>query len=385
MKKIITVIVFISLLIPAEGCSSREIEKLAVVNVQGFDKVTIDGHDQYQVTDRVLNPQSSKGPANPSQDQEILLTGTGKTLQETSRAATLRTPRQPFFGQMEAIVVGENLAKDGVEPVIQLLGRYPEARLRAYLMVAKGTAYDVLNSQPEMDETLSREIIDLADASNVKVGVTCSCDLNEFFQSILANDKAATAGVIVKTKSSTSDEDRVNLVGMAAFRKDKLVGYLNLEETIGYLLLWNKFKNFRTPIAITRSDKQKYTYLLENDKCKIVPEIEGDSVHFNITIKTTGNVDDVSGIDVTSDTVPDLENEISKRIDEIVQGTIDRAQGLNSDVVGFAYWLHRKYPDDWNLWKNKWDQMFPDATYDIAVTAKISNSGELNKNIQVNY
>lgn len=387
MKKIVNLCLCGILLISTTGCwSEREVEKLAVVTIAGFDQVTVDGQEQYRITDRVLNPHSGKGSTDPaSQNDDILVTGTGSTLQETSREATLRTPRQPYFGQMEAVIVGESLAKEGMEQVVELLGRYPEARLRPFIMVAKGSAYDVLKSKPEMDKTLSREIIDLADNKNLKLGVTCSCDLNKFFQSLLADDISATTGVIEKTKSPTTNEDRVNLVGMAAFRKDKLVGYLNIEETMGALMLWNRFNNCRTPIAISRSDKEKFTYLLRSDKCKIVPEVQDDTVHYKINVETTGDVDDLTGIEITPENIPGLEDEVEKRISGIVQDTISRAQNLNSDFIGFAYWLHRKDPKAWQSWKSKWDQAFPDVTYEISVTSNIANNGQLTKNIQVDY
>ncbi|AFM41788.1 germination protein, Ger(X)C family [Desulfosporosinus acidiphilus SJ4] len=388
MKRFIIFLFCGFILLLLSGCwSKRELEKLAIVNVAGYDKEIIDGRVEYRITDLVLKPQRNKGASGKSGSGEgdLLLTGTGDTLQETSREATLRTPRQPFFGQMEAVIVGESLARDGLNQVIELLGRYPEARLRNYILVAKGTAYDVLKSKPEMDESLSREIIDFADSSNVKLGVSSSCDLNELFQDLLAEDRAVTTGVIKKSVSPTTHEDRISIIGMAAFRKDKLAGYLNVNETIGSLLLWNKFRNCRTPIAIVRSDQEKYTYLLRTDQCKIVPEIQGDSMHVKIILKTMGSVVDVSGIQVSSKSIPDLENEVGEKISAIVKDTIDKAQTLNSDFVGFGYFLHRQNPEIWHLWKDKWDRKFPDITYDVSVTAKIINVGDLNQNIQVNH
>ncbi|MDP4127274.1 MAG: Ger(x)C family spore germination protein [Bacillota bacterium] len=382
MKRILLIVLGCLLLIPTAGCwSERELEKLAVVSIIGYDKITVDGQKQYQVTDRILNPSSSKSADTSTPTEDILLTGTGSTIQETSREATLNTPRQPYFGQTEAVIVGEDLAKEGLKQMIELLGRYPEIRLRTYLMVAKGTAYDVLNSKPEMNETLSREILDMAD--NKKLGISYNQDLSQYFQNLTSDDREAVCGVIEKTKSPTSDEDRIKLVGLAAFKDDKLIGYLNVEETIGYRLIGNNFKNGRTPIAVHRSDKEMFTYLLRSSKCKIIPEVQTNSIHFKIMIETTGDVDEVSGIEITPESIPSLEDEVGQRLSEMAQQTIDKAQGFNSDFIGFAYWLHRKNPKAWQEWKSKWEETFPNVTYEISIAVNIDNNGGLSKNIKV--
>ncbi len=404
MKRILLVILCSLLVLPTAGCwSKRELEQLAVVTLAGYDKETVNGHDRFRVTARVLKPSGNRGSTETKgSSTEVLLTGTGDTIQETAREVTLRTPRRPYFGQLAAIIVGENLARQGVGQIIELLGRWPEIGLRTKILVAKGDAYDVLNSAPEIEPTLSQEIAEMADAKNVKLGISCGVDLNQFFQALMSDDIAPVAGSIECACSSGESsagangsagannlpgqtDQRVNMQGMAIFHKDKLAGTISPQETTGYLLLRNKFQNSETPITF-RADKQKFfTYLLRNSKCDIIPEINDGSVHFRVNIETQGDLDEVSEVNVTPESLQMLENQAAERVKAIVERTIAKAQSLDSDFIGFAYRLHRRDPAAWAEWKSQWDEMFPDVTYDVSVSSTISNVGKMSKNIILNY
>lgn len=392
MKRLIHILLTLLMLSLVTGCwSNRDIEKLAIVTIAGIDKVTVDGKGKYQYSANVMNPQGTKtsqsgDSSGKGQDgvTEVYLSGEGDTVQSTARMVTLRTPRHPYFGQMKALVIGEDLAKEGVGQIMELFTRSPEMRWLTFFMIAKGEARDVLQAKPEIDPTISDEISKIAEDKVVKIGVSHGVTLADFLQTFLAEDRTAVASA-VEIETLSNGDKKANLKGMAVFRKDKLAGWLETEETLGYLLVNNFIKNCQTPVVVKEDDKNFLTYLLNEGKCKITPQVEGDNLSFEVKLQTKGQIQDVSGFDVTQESIKDLEVMIGERIKEIVEKSFAKAKELDSDYIGLAASLHRQNPALWKELQPRWDAMLPNVTVNVEVESKITKVGETTKNIKYSY
>ncbi|MFX4608964.1 Ger(x)C family spore germination C-terminal domain-containing protein, partial [Acinetobacter baumannii] len=56
-----------------------------------------------------------------------------------------------------------------------------------------------------------------------------------------------------------------------------------------------------------------------------------------------------------------LENELRAEIEHHVRTALDQVQKkMNADILGFADAFRRKYPDEWNRAKNRWEEIFRD-------------------------
>lgn len=124
MKKrflILFIIVFITL----NGCwSRRELDTLAIVTAIGIDKAKEDG--KISVAFQILKPSEVKTPSSGSTGSGgskgvWVLTSTGYTVFDAARNATMQSNRRLFFPQNKIIVIGEEMARASIAPLLDFL------------------------------------------------------------------------------------------------------------------------------------------------------------------------------------------------------------------------------------------------------------------------
>ncbi|MDI3281461.1 MAG: hypothetical protein QJR13_08845, partial [Bacillota bacterium] len=134
------------------GCWSRkEIDHLALAMVVGVDKAP-DG--RYLVELKVVKPglvagasagggQGGGGGGQTGQPFWVV-TSEGKSILEALHRMRSFTPRLPFLAHNQMIVIGEEVAREGVGPVLDFFLRNRETRRTTPFFVARGLAYQSL-------------------------------------------------------------------------------------------------------------------------------------------------------------------------------------------------------------------------------------------------
>lgn len=119
------------------GCWDREeVNSLAIVTSAGFDR-TKDG--AVELTLEIAAPrmkQSGKAQSGDKKEgggQTIIRTAVGKTAAEAQGRLQMMLPRTIYWGQLQLVVVGEALAKNGLREQFDYLVRDNEIRLRVCL------------------------------------------------------------------------------------------------------------------------------------------------------------------------------------------------------------------------------------------------------------
>lgn len=280
----------LALLLPLllTGCwDRREIVDLAIVSVVGLDLAKQGG---IELTVQLPVPQEIPGPvatgggsggggrSDPRQPPVLLLTSTGRTVQDAADRLQERLSRQLFWAHNVAVVLGEDLARQGILPILDFFTRQRETRLRTLVLVARGRARDVLNAVPRLDVLPSEGI-----RETVAFRLGPEIDLRDMAQMLIAEgtDPIATlVEVVYPTPLSPPPPDagggdpgggggqggparpggpgsqggsrrepppeppqprgqfvgRMRVAGTAVFKGDRLVGFLDDRETRG--LLW---------------------------------------------------------------------------------------------------------------------------------------------------
>ncbi len=374
-----------------QGCWSRkEIEDLAVVTMIGLDRITEQGVDKWRYTARIMQPKAGQGGQGGNQQsngapqggKELLLTGTGLTMQEAARNTGLRSPRYIFMSFVSTIVVGERAAREGVSEIAEIRGRYRDFRPRTYIAVTNGEAFDVLQSCPEVSDTLYEEIEGLADHKAERIGVACSMDWNYFVQNLLGPDRDAVAPRITTVQPKEDPANGVRqaafLQGNAVFRGDKLAGWLNEEETLGYILAVGDLNNAIIPITLVEGDK-RVAYLVGRFRSTIEPVVGAGKVSFRLKVKTWGEVDETHNIRVNDDSLQWVEAAAADKIRGVVLKAIDKTKELNADVIGFSQELHRTNLEAWGDYRPAWRDNFRKAEIEVEVECKVTRTGRLGK------
>lgn len=380
----------VSLLIPIivlTGCwSSREVEDLALVTMIGLDRITVKGVEKWQVSSRIFKPSPEQKGEVAKGTTEILVKGTGKTIQEADLEYLKRMPRVPFFGHMSTFVIGKRAAEESIEEVMGLHFSHVQDRPRTFILVTDGEALDILGTEPEMASSISKEInaivLDKAKNFGTAMGVTSA----EFAECLLSQDRDAYLPRIHPVnlnKEETSAEKAADVEGFGVFRGSKLVGWLNKEEATGFLFLCQKSIQGASIIIPVQDEESQFTYTANTSKTKIQPKIEEDRLSFKVSIQVKGTIWETGGINLTPDNLEKKEEALNEIIQEMCLSTITKAKELDSEFIGFMQKLHQVNPTAWQEVKDNWREEFQEAEIEVVVQTKVLNTGRITKKLEI--
>jgi len=164
--------------------------------------------------------------------------------------------------------------------------------------------------------------------------------------------------------------------GLAAFKEDKLVGYMNGEEARAYNILRNQFTTSVLPFPY---GKGYITCLMQNAKTKIDTKLNGLAPEITVTVKThmsISQIDDQSINIMEKEVLKKVEQKANATLQDQLLGSIQKAQQqFESDIFGFGIYMHSQHPQEWKEIKYKWDNLFVKAKINVKVETTILTEG----------
>lgn len=379
MYKLVKFFFIIGVLFLLTSCwSQQDIDERAIVLAVGLDKAA---DNKVEITLQIVKiTQASKGNDSKQSEKPIWVNSSkGNTVFEAIRNQLVKSNRKPFFGHIRMIVIGEELAKDGIIEVINFFERDHEIRLTPHILIAKGiSAKSVLEAESELEDfpATHLESIIKNNTANAKLQNTTLIDVLKAMNRP-GHDPAVGTIESLEIKKKLTIKD-LEVKGAAILKEHKLVGFLSPIETRGFLFTQDKVKgtiiNIPDPyekdkevaVEILRS-RGKRDVILEQNKLKLV-----------IDIKAVGNIGgQESSMDLSSsDTLSKLEVLTEKRIEKEIKDAINIAQKkYKSDFLAFSRIAHKKYPEYWKNIKSNWIEVFSSVPIDINVEVKIKRTG----------
>lgn len=396
LYRIISIILIISLLpVLLAGCwSRREIEDLAIISAMAIDQVNLNGREKFRVSIQVIRPGQlgggqRRGGGGGNKAPNWLISGVGETIFDAIRNFGARSPRSMVLYHNEVIIIGERTARQGIGDVLDFLSRHKDIRLRTWVVVVKGEAMDVLKSGPDLESLLSEEISELLTRTAPRVSKGAAVDLREFTEAMVTPGIDAVAGKVEVIRSTeTAGEDPVNkqgepakspkVEGLAAFRGAKLAGWLDGNETRGYLYIIGRAGSGIIPVKAGKGEAQEISFLMTRSQSEIVPRIERGRVTINVKIKAEGDlVEDGSPLPVAKpEILARINRDVAREIHNMAMAALQKAQKeYKADIFGFGDKVHKVEPEFWHRVKDKWDDIYPEVEVKVQVTAKIRRTG----------
>ena len=367
MKKV-KILIFLSLIFTMTGCYNyRELNQLAITSAIGIDKKGA----EYQVSIQVMNTQKQGNDGTSTGDQPKFVTykEKGDTLQRAFRNIVLESPRRLYANHISLLVISEEVAKEGLSDVLDLLFRDTESRKQFIVLISKNsTSADVLEILTPLETLNSKNIVDSVIADNQFLGVSEQITYEQLMDSYLNSKKEIvlpSIEVIGNTNNgeetnnlqNSSPETKVLLSGYGIFKNDRLIGYLSDDDSINLSFLRNKIEN--TIIDYKCSEDHYMAVELVNSKTDIIAKKD----KLEVTIKITGhaNINELNcDMDITNDkTIDKLEKKINQKIEKDLAGTIEKINNkYNSDVYGFEDLFYKTNPKFYNKMKKKYGDDF---------------------------
>ncbi|MCF6137462.1 Ger(x)C family spore germination protein [Pseudalkalibacillus berkeleyi] len=387
MKSVTLLIILCTSCLLLSGCwNSRELNEIGIAVGLGIDK-TDDG--QILLTVQLVNPSEiSSKQSSGTRAPIVTYQEKGDSVFEALRRMTKTVPRKTFFPHLRMLVIGENVAKEGMASSLDLLERDQEFRPDFYVVIAQEhEAQEILELLVPVEKITAQNLFTKLETSSKvwapTVALTFGNLLNEFTSEgkhpvlsgvhILGDQQS---GKGVEDLQSVDPSTRLKYENLAVFKGDQLKGWLNESESKGYNYITGNVKS--TIVNIPCKDDSSISIEILRTKSKIKSDLNKNQPAIDIKLKATGNVGEVEcPIDLQkSDTIKKLEKQTEKDIKKQMQNSLKVAQDtFQLDIFGFGEEFHRKEPKYWATVKSDWDQTFTDLPVRIEVDVQIRQTG----------
>lgn len=379
MKKIISTILCIILLLMLPGCwNRRELSTLAIVQAVGIDR-TEDG--QINVSLQILKPSAIKTSTSEkaSGTKSVwVVTSKGETIFDAIRNAALQTDRKSYFSHNTVYVLSERIAKEGIRDELDLLSRDPELRQSPFVFISKTKAEDIIRSEHEQEKIPGQAIEKLAKLSfaTSKIPKVQLIDLLKNLAS-KTNDSIIPGITIVKGDPEAGAKNVVKLDGTAIFKSDKLIGWFDAKETRGVLWIRGEVKSGIVVVPTPGDETKKSGIEIIKATSRIVPERVDGNLVLTINVEAMGNLgEQMSTVDLGKpEPFKELEEKTSMVIEEEIYSAIDKAQRWEVDLFEFGTEVHRQFPKEWPLLEKNWREEFQKLQVNVVIDTELRWTG----------
>jgi spore germination protein KC len=374
LQKLAKVILICMFCLSLTGCwNRREIETLSFLLAAGIDKVG----DSYLVSTQVANTEAMEKNASAQAPNFFAFTSKGKTVFDAIRNATHESPSKLFWSHSKVLVLGKNLARQGVIPILDFFSRDADERRLVLIAISEGTAKEIITANVKTKKLPAFGLRDVLEGNYKSTSKTVMTTLNDIIRTVYST--ACPLIPVVKIVKSEDGKPAYYVSGAAVLKKGKLVSYLTPNETRGVNWVSGKLKSgiVVAPCFNTQGKKTKnrISYEMFESSAKVKAKRTNGNFTMDVKVKTSGNIAEAEAGCIQNEIDPTnlskLEDSIAKQIEKEVQRSLTKARHLNTDVFGFGEEIHRHFPDEWKKTKNVWNEKFPTLPVDIHVECKL--------------
>lgn len=360
------------------GCwDRRELGNLAIVAGVGID---VAPKGQYEVSVQIIKPELVKGGQSQSGgggggSETAVWFGhdRGSTVFEAVRAFNKRLSRSLYLPHNQVIVIGNATARRGIRPVLDYFVRDHESRQTAWVLIAEGTARDVIEVKSQLEKIPALAISQRIESSS-ELCRARGAKLQEVIEKMMSK----SVWPIIPMARIARQEKNVEVLvqGVAVFRQDRMVGTLDPRATRGVMWVLGEVKEAVIPIT-TPAKMGKATVEVIRANSKVTPSFEGEQATFGVAIHAIGNLGcEMSTADITKEPVwSSIESRAATAIRNDILSALQETQRLKADVFGLGEALHRKDPRRWKKLEKQWPEIFARAKVKITVNLILRQSG----------
>lgn len=376
------------------GCWNRtELNELSIAVAMGLDQ-SEDG--QYLVSIQLVNPRDIASKAGGGSGTPVsTFRSKGRNVFEAIRKLTTKLNRKIYLAHLRMLVIGEDLARKGIAEPIDFLSRDHEMRTDFYVVIAKDAkAGDILDILTPQEKIPANKMYSSLEMSEKNWAATGKMTLDMLIKDLESEGKSPvltglfmvgphSQGKKMENIQSSAVPTILQYDGVAVFKGDKLIGWLNEQDSKGYNYIQGKVKS--TVIVLNCPGGDVAVEIIRT-KAKIKGGLTNDGdPEVKIEVKAEGNVGDVacdiSMLDPSS--IRQIEQMTETNIKEKIKNAVRTTQTrYKTDIFGFGEALRRAYPKRWKQWKQNWDTTFVNVNVQAYVDVEIRRTGTTNQSVK---
>lgn len=374
-----SILLSLVLLVTISGCwNYGEVEEKSIVAGVAIDMGKSD--DELSLTAELVDNDKQSQEGGPGFKNVNYV---GRTMFDIVRNMISMTGTKLFWSHAKAIIISEELAREGLVRVIDWYSRDTETRSDMYIFITQDkNAREILELNKSKKTLVSFELAKvMLDEQHVNTAPVVQ--IWDFIDKMETLGQYSIAPLISIYEKDQQQNEIVR--GTAVFRKDQMIGKLTGEETKYMLFANNKIKGGVIPV---NDKKGNPTYSLEvlGNRTKVKSAWVNGKLQVQVSTITRTAVDEV----MSAHTFPDFEDTdiIKKRAEEQMErdilAVIHKVQKeYRADIFGFGEVVHRNMPKYWAKLKNKWEQEFVELNVVVKSEVIIESTAKTIRSIKV--
>lgn len=379
-KKFIFLIALVLSTINLTGCwDSYEVNQRELVSAVGIDKS--DEKGKIIVTFQSIIPERISTPVKPGSNKNNVhvVSVTANSITDSLVKYNQRTSKIPEIQHNRIYVIGEDLAKDGVNSFIDGIFRSYEFRASGWILACKGKASDILNKKVDASAIPADYLVNLITIGNYMATVPTET-LHTFMMKLSSKTTSPVVTELEIKEKIEGESGDIGYNGCGVFKQDKLVGWLNMNETRGLLWMTNQIGRGVLLSGYPGTASESISQQIVKSKVKIKPKMVNGEIIISLYIREEGSVlENNKGVNINSpETMKALEEGFAIEIKKEVNDCLEKIQkDYKTDIVGFGDKIHKNLPREWKKIESKWDNIYPNIKTEVNVEVKLRSTGKI--------
>jgi len=305
-----------------------------------------------------------------------LLTTEAYSLIDAARNLSLRVNRDIYFEHLRMVVIGEDVAREHLQDILNPLMRQTEFNRRCRIAISEGSAEKVMKVTPWV-ERLKAEYMETLYSSKKMSGKFVGMEMGDFFRNLYANNGSTLISKI------TPNGTEVNIGGSGVIKNFKFVGWLNEEETQGVNFFLGKVSGGDIVVKDIEGEGTE-TFTMLGQKRRLSLKSAGPVPEFSLQVYVHGNIASTPHrityheAKLESKDIERLEELVSKEIEsQILKGVKKLQDDYKVDLLNLGDYLRKYKPALWKMYEADWEDIFPNVKIDINVKTTVKNIGAM--------
>lgn len=395
----LVLLITVQLVIPLvlAGCwDSVELNRRAIVSGVAIDRGEGEA-EKYVLSFQVIVADEISGENARGISPVALYTGKGRTMFEALASASRQTARFLSLGHVRVLVISEKVAQEGIKDMMDVLERESDTRLTSLIFVAKGQqASEIMSTMTVFSKIPANDLVEKLDTTSKQFGYNYRMEVDDVIRGIqLRGGGPVINGVIIdgsREGADTNDNMKtiaphavIKVTELAAFKDDRLKGWLKGNTALGTALLHNKIKGYPAVIRYPGSGFIAFNVYQSQLEVRVKA---ADPEHPVFIVKISQQVsikESPNSLDLTSpETLQNLSPLLIEDTATKIRAAIETAKKYKSDYIGFGQVMERKNPQGWKKVRDHWEDVFAACEFRIEADAVIRHTDMRSNSFQVN-
>lgn len=372
--------VFMPLLL--SGCwDINELNNMGIVTGIAIDK---GGNEKYKMSVEIINAPELTPEKAGWNTPSIVYSLEGESIANLSDKMNMGVSKQLIYSHLRTLVISEEVAREGLLEFFHYIENNREIRDDFDILIAKDvSAEDVISIMSPTEKVSSLKIFSQLKTGAKVWGSYPKIRLSNIISALVSEGRQPVMAAVTVTGSVKKGGDMENnkniksqamveIINMGVFKKEKLLGYLSINDIRNYL--WTQDQLDFTSLTIPCNGNKIFTVRVNHSDAKIKAEYRNGKSNIQVNLEMEARIEEFQcKDDITKvETYKTLENKIESYVKKEVEDTIKKVQEeYEVDIFGFGEDMNRQDYYAYKKIKDQWDEKFTEADIDVKVLVKL--------------